>query len=234
MDPNEWGDMLAGVFSPLAFALAFIAIIIQARELKEQRNEVAKTNDNMEKQRFETTFFSLFSALERSLRDIDLQSSEHGMTVGRDCFRVFYTRLNKDYRKRLDAGHSDNLSLELSYRFFWNKHQLELSQYFRILESILRCIGRRPTEEREPYYELVRYNFSDQELLLTFYHAISDEGKPLREYAKTAKLFEPLSTVRLLDFSHSQKIDPMAFGSNPMRDRHDYKNPAARDGLSDD
>src|ERR1700690_1550550 len=40
MKPNELGDMLAGSFSPLAFAWVVIAVFLQHSELEAQRQEL--------------------------------------------------------------------------------------------------------------------------------------------------------------------------------------------------
>lgn len=40
---NDWGDFLAGTFSPLAFVWLVVAVFLQSMELKEQRHELALT-----------------------------------------------------------------------------------------------------------------------------------------------------------------------------------------------
>jgi hypothetical protein len=40
--PNELGEMLAGSFSPLAFAWIVITVMLQGKELQEQREEVKR------------------------------------------------------------------------------------------------------------------------------------------------------------------------------------------------
>lgn len=50
ISPNEWGDVLAGVFSPLAFLWLLYASLSQRTELELQRNELAQNNDSQIKQ----------------------------------------------------------------------------------------------------------------------------------------------------------------------------------------
>ncbi len=45
--PNEVGDLLAGLFAPLAFLGLFWAVLIQSRELKAQREELSLTREEM-------------------------------------------------------------------------------------------------------------------------------------------------------------------------------------------
>lgn len=44
LSPNEWGDVLAGVFSPLAFGWFVFTALMQTRELQLQREELHANN----------------------------------------------------------------------------------------------------------------------------------------------------------------------------------------------
>nr|WP_295470273.1 hypothetical protein [Mesorhizobium sp.] len=48
---NEWGDLLAGAFAPLAFLWLLIAVMVQAQELKLQRRELTLTRQGFEESR---------------------------------------------------------------------------------------------------------------------------------------------------------------------------------------
>lgn len=52
LDPNEWGDVLAGIFSPLAFLWLIYASLSQKAELALQRKEL-RTNNRTQKQQRE-------------------------------------------------------------------------------------------------------------------------------------------------------------------------------------
>ncbi|RVO95003.1 hypothetical protein [Sinorhizobium meliloti] len=47
---NEWGDFLAGVFAPVAFAGLVVTIWIQSDELRAQREEIAQTREVLKEQ----------------------------------------------------------------------------------------------------------------------------------------------------------------------------------------
>lgn len=51
ISPSEWGDVLAGVFSPLAFLWLIYASLSQRTELELQRKELKKNNKTQEDQR---------------------------------------------------------------------------------------------------------------------------------------------------------------------------------------
>ncbi len=48
LDPNEWGDLLAGLFAPIAFLWLVATVWIQSDELRLQREELALTRVEME------------------------------------------------------------------------------------------------------------------------------------------------------------------------------------------
>lgn len=53
MTANEMGDMLAGMFAPLAFLGLIIAILLQGQDLELQRKDMARTRGVMDEQRKE-------------------------------------------------------------------------------------------------------------------------------------------------------------------------------------
>ena len=224
LEPNGIGDTLAGIFGPLTLFAAIAALVIQSRELSSQRREFEIMNAQMRTQRLESTFFTLLAGLDRSLKDIDLVDLEGVITTGRDCFRVFYTRLNKLFRE-YEKKHPPKMALLLAYRSFWNKHQLELSQYFRVLEGLSNYLGQENEVAVENYYHVLRLSLSDQELLLLFYHTHSEYGANLRSFADRALIFEALPTPRLLEYEHHKMGTVRSFGQNPMQSHKDLKSP---------
>ncbi|MGN7773537.1 hypothetical protein [Phyllobacterium sp. 22552] len=53
LSANELGDLVAGVFAPLAFLWLVAAVLVQSQELQEQRKELALTREEMKLQRGE-------------------------------------------------------------------------------------------------------------------------------------------------------------------------------------
>jgi hypothetical protein len=51
--PSEWGDVLAGLFSPLAFLWLLYAALSQRAELELQREELARNNETQQEQQKE-------------------------------------------------------------------------------------------------------------------------------------------------------------------------------------
>lgn len=228
--PNEVGDALAGFSGSLAFIWLFVAVWLQAQELQDQRTQIAlqtaeftESNSNLKRQRFETTFFELLSSYNEIVRSIDLVNAQNQHTTsGRDCFRIFYSRLNGLYREKVEKGHDEAACLEMAYRNFWKDHQLKLGNYFRFLYNSLRFISE--SDYKEEYHgRLLRSQLSEQELLILFYNCVSPQGKNFQKYASEFKIFDNLPTVRLLSPSHPSLLDRSCFGDNPMLTFKDMK-----------
>lgn len=228
---GPWGDFVGGTLNPILTFFSFMGILVsialQRQELSLSRKELERSANALEKQiasieyqNFEATFFQMLNTYNSIVESIDLVNSETKReTRGRDCFRVFYTRLNKIYReniKKSQGKHRESATLRLSYYTFWKDNQLELGHYFRFLYNVFRFLDETPVS-RPHHGKLLRAQLSDQELLLLFYNCLYDHGRNFRKYAVKYELFDNLPTVRLLEDDHIKLMDKAAFGNNSMR-----------------
>lgn len=227
---GPWGDFIGGTLNPILTFLTFsgvlLSIFLQRLELSLTRNELERSADalekqisSIEKQNFEVAFFQMLGTFNEIVGSIDLHNKENGViSNGRDCFRIFYTRLNKIYREnkgKSKSHHSPESVLRLSYFTFWKEHQLELGHYYRFLYNVFRFLDENSASQ-DYHAKLLRAQLSDQELLLLFYNCQMEQGRNFVTYAVKYELFDNLPTVRLLENGHAALIDRRAFGSNPM------------------
>lgn len=224
---GEWGDFFGGVLNPILTFMTFmgllITIVIQQTELRESRVELKRSADalseqslSLKRQTFEATFFQMLSVHTGIVGAIDLVNDSGTVTRGRDCFSVFYTRLNKIYRenqKRSNGKHSDVNVLRHSYKQFWSRHQVELGHYFRYLYNVIRFIKESNFVDG-PYLRLVRAQLSDQELLLLFYNCVvSEHGERFKSLVEEFSILDNMPTIRLFERSHIELIDQRALAS---------------------
>jgi len=224
---GEWGDFFGGVLNPVLTFLTFmgllITIVIQQTELKEARKEFKRSadalqdqNKNMKKQNFENTFFQMLSLHNDIVNSIDLiKKEDNTLTTGRDCIKVFYTRLAREYRstkKKGNGKYSETEIVDLSYKLFWKDHQTELGHYFRYLFNIIRFIEESDYSDGL-YIKLIRAQLSDQELLLLFYNALTEQGKSFKPYVYDFSIFDNLPKIKLLDKSHESWYEDKAYDS---------------------
>ena len=218
--PNEVGDTLAGIAGSLAFLWIIVTVLLQSQELAAQRKELRLTRRAMESQNhvlgrqlFENTFFSMLNTLNEIINSIDLINSENEqITSGRDCFRVFYTRLTRIYR---NAVGTEKRKLDYSYCKFWKDHQSELGHYFRYLYRAFIILSE--SEHTEEYHvKLLRSQLSNQELLLLFYNCLSENGEKFKILAENFELFDNMPAYMLLNENHHKLVSEKAFGQNSM------------------
>lgn len=222
---GEWGDFFGGVLNPILTFLTFmgllITIVIQQTELKESRIELKRSADalteqvkNSNKQSFESTFFKMLDTHSGIVESIDLSDKDSNITKGRDCFTVFYRRLERKYYDRMPLTPIDHdfIILKRSYKEFWLEHQHELGHYFRFLYNIVRFI-KESEHEKSLYIRLIRAQLSDQELLLIFYNCIaSEQGERFKPLVEEFALLDNMPTLRVLSTEHLALIDGAAFG----------------------
>lgn len=239
---GQWGDFVGGSLNPILTFLTFVGLLftiaLQRIELTLTRDEMKRSADALElqekavrKQSFENTYFGMLNLHNSIVNSIDLSNPvSNVVTHGRDCFRVFYTNLTKEYRDNINKAsgkYSESDVLKLSYDNFWKKYQLELGHYIRYLFNIIRFVDQ--SDQAEPYHmKLVRSQLSDQELLLLFYNCTQAGGRKFKFLAEKHALFDNLPTVRLLDESHANLVERSAFGDNDMMTGPDLRRkPAA-------
>lgn len=226
-DLGTWGDFSGGLLNPILTFLSFmgvlVTIVLQRIELTLTRDELQRSADAQEdqaaliqKQIFDSTFFETLKLHNEIVNSIDIYNSENGMrTVGRDCFRVYYTRLTKIYRDKRPKTANSRAAIVVSYATFWKDAQLDLGHYFRFLYRFFKFIEDHDEEDKY-YVKLLRSQLSDQELLLLYYNCISEQGSKFQRLAAKYQLFDNMPTVRLLDGDHIVFMPKEAFGDNPM------------------
>jgi len=201
---GQFGDMFGAVnalFSGLAFAGLIITITQQNRALQLQQDEIIENGNIIKRQIFDNTFFSMLSMHNDLVNSIDLRDSRTKiLTVeGKDCFEVFFTRLEKEINsyisKSVEAtqivkedivkGMEIGKYIEL-YEAFYKKNQKNLGHYYRNLYSLVSMVDNSALDDdsKYQYVKIVRAQLSMYELMLLFYNCLSigkDKFKPLVE-----------------------------------------------------
>jgi hypothetical protein len=223
---GEWGDFFGGTLNPILTFLTFmgllITIIIQQTELRESRHELSRSatalgeqSEALHRQNFESSFFQMIRIQNELVAAIDLVDSAGRVSRGRDCFRIFYTRLNKEYRLAVEKnvpGRTARECLDLAFKRFWNKHQDEVIHYFRYITAILDFVEAESVDD-SLYLGNLEALLSDQELLLIFYFCVCEErfGMRLQFLVERKAMLRNLPFKKLLDNDHARLIDSAAF-----------------------
>lgn len=214
LKPSEMGDTFAGIFSALAFIWIIITVFMQSQELREQRtvlreqkDEFIEQNKNLKSQIFENTFSNMLSTLGEIIEAIDLNNIKHGRTTGRDCFRIYYYRLEA----HMDGG--SPVDFDMSNDEFFKEYGHEFGHYFRFLYNFFRFIDQSEHTKKH-HMRVLRAFLSDYELLLIYYNCLTPTGQNFRNYIVDYAVFDNLQAGKLLDIEHLSHYPQAAFGKN--------------------
>ncbi|CAA9202114.1 putative phage abortive infection protein [Flavobacterium collinsii] len=228
---GTFGDMFGGVnalFSGLALAGIILTILLQRKELRFQREELRETrkefeiqNETLRLQRFENTFFQLLNTHSSIVNSMDLRKYNEKTSViseGRDCFQIFYTRL-EHYIKTKDKDLyinpvTTNLKGTLeSYDIFFEKNQNNLGHYFRNLYHIIKFVDNSEIHDKQVYINFVRAQLSSHELSLIFFNCLAPYGvqkfKPLIE---KYSLLKNMNKGLIFNQEHLKEYNDSAYG----------------------
>ena len=90
-DSNALGDMLAGIFAPLAFFWLVVGYFIQAKEFRLTRQEMAEQGDALEKSARQNEIANAHRTAEAEPRfvvDTTLYADQHLINVGESIYQV--------------------------------------------------------------------------------------------------------------------------------------------------
>jgi hypothetical protein len=212
---DEFGA-LNTLFAGLAFAAFLVALLlqkesidIQADELRHQRNELKETqlvlkeqkdqlklqSDTMKLQAFESTFFQLLGLYNETVNDLSDESAD------KNYFSRAMAELMDEYRKaEPHMGGSDELQIiDKAFGHFLRSEGDNIGHYFRLINGIMDFVDRSIVEDKKFYIKLLFALFSDREMALVFYHAISEAGASMLPLLKKYGVMCDLKPHMLID-----------------------------------
>ncbi len=190
-------------------------------ELSGQREEMIEQNQTLKQQKFENTFFQLLSLFNSIVNSLDLRDRAKMVTTsGRDCFTIFYKRLNENLSSILvQSGSSlmiDSSSVAQAidaYDILYSKDKSDMSHYFRTIYHIFKFIDNSEIDNKKQYVAIARAQLSSYEQILLFYNCLHKNGrekfKPLIE---KYGVFKNIDHSLLLNPKHSIEYNYSAYG----------------------
>jgi len=207
----EFGDYIGGVLGSIFAFFGLIALLltlwIQGRELRRSVEALRDQNNSIKLQSFENRFFNMVSLHHEIVNGIDLRTKGEVTSSGRDCLKVFYERLKKEFEPALRGDHLKYKDGLLSgYEKFYEKHAHELGHYFRNIYRILKFIDESDVPSKTEYSGILRAQLSNPELALLFYNGITVRGDKLKPLAEKYALFENLEPNQLAQKNEDSKF----------------------------
>ncbi len=187
-------------------------------ELSGQKEEMKEQNSTLRQQKFETTFFQLLNLFNSIVNSLDLRNSrsKEVTTSGRDCFEVFYRRLNSYINQQKINLQQQEVTIEVyinAYDEFYNVNKSDMSHYFRTLYHIIKFIHNSSIDNKKQYIAVTRAQLSSYEQILLFYNCLHVNGKDkfsplIEDYA----LFKNIDEGLLFDPNHKSHYKNSAYG----------------------
>lgn len=190
-------------------------------ELSEQKEEMKEQNNTLRLQKFENTFFQLLTLFNSIVNSLDLRkrSSTEVISKGRDCFEIFYKRLEAYLIRRnhgIQGFDKSKATIEVTnqaYDDLYNNDKSDMSHYFRTIYHIIKFIDKSAIDNKKQYIAIARAQLSSYEQILLFYNCLHENGiekfKPLIEkYA----LFKNIDTSLILNKDHLKEYSDSAYG----------------------
>ncbi|MCX6155889.1 MAG: hypothetical protein NT007_17215 [Candidatus Kapabacteria bacterium] len=195
---------------------------LQHQDIMEQTHELKMQNKLLNVQQFESTYFQLINLQVNIVDSIKLNlevvDGKFVTLHGRECFVEFYNHFRIIFSDLVDITGEISLNpsytedlIQASFETFLTKHQSLLGHYFRNVENIYNFIRFNLFENIDFYINLFRSQFSNYELLVLFYYALSEEGKSFRILAEEFSVFNSIPAESLMDFRHKDFFSTRAF-----------------------
>jgi hypothetical protein len=208
--PNEMGDSLAGIAGTLAFTWIIVTVALQSIELKEQRLELHNTNEHLSSQRLENSFFEMLKHLNVVVSGLSAFDRNAEKVNGRDVFPLMHNALKAhfyavfDQRGLDDWAKSWDLMPEV-FETFWSRYHLTLSRYLGFISSFFDFLAKSEFDETF-HRDLLRSQFSEEELAMLFYACFTEYGAAFMVYAAKYRIFEGLTVQMLVHSSHLSQV----------------------------
>tara|TARA_R110002049_G_scaffold107234_5_gene254855 strand:- start:155 stop:1030 length:876 start_codon:yes stop_codon:yes gene_type:complete len=179
--------------------------MLQKEELKLTREVFIKQSNTLQKQQFESTFFSLLNLhhlIVNSMSCKEYPQNNHIATDGRDCFNVYYTLFKSDYDKaKLQNSSSSEFEVvDHAFKKFYSNHRSNLDHYFKNLYNTIKFIQNSNLEDKSYYVSIVKAQLSNNEIMFLFYNIIVNmENIDFKLLLKECDFFNSLDKVHLID-----------------------------------
>ncbi len=229
------GGMVGSLWALAGVILFYEALRFQRTELKMQRHELElqrheiveqtyqfkKQNETLEIQTFENTYFKLLSLHNEILESIvmEIKTGDKDKTHtyreirGRDCFHEYYQRYKKvfhwAFEEQSKAGFDESTLkriIEYSYKIFYEEYQADLGHYFRNLFTIFKFVDSAKGNPRF-YINLIQSLLSNFELLLLYFHCLSDINPEFKRLVEDYSLFYKIIEDELIEITKSLYLD---------------------------
>jgi len=188
----------------LSLVAILITLFYQAKELSNSTEALKEQASYLKLQAFESTFFSMITTHHENLKALDLDDTESETEdhTGRSVLRILFQRLIAAYENNENTD--ELVRIRESYGVFYRKNQRFVGYYLGTLNQIFKFIIERKISNKEIYWQFVKAQLTEYELLIVFYHSLVFDEFTNIELLKEQNIFENLPFELLINNeSHS-------------------------------
>lgn len=212
--PNEVGDSFGAIntlFSGFAFVGVIVAIILQSKELKAQREELSQTRQELKGQkeelalqnrisqiaRFESSFFIMLSSHREILKNFDYDR-KHGIDAMQSIVSLFKSKIRSDNESyNILWMCNDTFSVRLNNIRRESKLFDYCDSYFRYTYRIVKFVDENNIlneKEKYDYVELLKSQSSEYEFIFIFYKGLIDaKYEEIKRYMTKYRFFDNIA-----------------------------------------
>lgn len=195
-------DVSTLIYNYSAPIIGVVTIILLLRTLLGQRDQFKKQQEQVERQKFETSFFNMLAMHNNLIDGLDIRrnSDNKVLSVKRDCFRRMYNKFSREYNNA-SCSQKNVLSKDQAldiYDVVQDSYKGDLHNYFRYVYHVLKYVHSNEFlgESRYEYIAIYRALFSPYELAFIFYNCLHEFGNE-----KFYPLVHEYSFLKNIDFS---------------------------------
>lgn len=238
-DEEKWGqagDFFGGVLNPFFTFVGLIFVIktiqqnqqalrhnedsleLSRNELELSRIELEKSSSALqaqvitaERQRFETTFFQMFSLFNGVVGNLYINYQPP--YEGKACLGLLYRHLTDSLTNSINVNYLNDIEyINNMYNEFYRREGYILFSYFCLLLSILEFVDSANLSEKDKnfYTNLIRSQLSKDELGLLFYELLNSLSKEKADFVLLVKkynFFHDLEDRSIATPSHRALFD---------------------------
>ena len=209
---GAYGDFVGGVLGTI---FSLLSIILVVRTFLYQQDVTQSTKVQLETQRFNDLFFELLRLYHAEVDSLSktmtysyhLEDSEEPViekTIEyekKEFFECAKNELQEQFMTQKSFQKNRKYALNL-YMQYYIKNKSKLAGYYRTLYRIYDLIDQSTIEEtsKKEYLKIVRAQFTEEELFLLRYNAMSYYGQNFIEYLNKYHVLKHLPTFELLEF----------------------------------
>lgn len=192
-DRGTFGDMFGfanAVFTGFSIVGLLYTILLQRKDINNQREELSKQNESVYIQNFESTFFQMIALYNNFLENL-----RFGNNIGRNILRSIAANVLNNIGDYITLN--KGIDLEVTRRLYLRSYNLygsQMEHHMRIVLSIIELIDTTHRIDKMKYIRILKANLSLDDLNLLYYGVIYKDNLRIKNLVEKYPIFEDIES----------------------------------------